>query len=270
MSTKSSFRELLERRDATQVESPKSSGSPAVKLMLTAGNIRQPIDVARLFRRYGMSLRKAHDTLTRLARRNAVAAEFCADDLSQLISQLSGVGVKADPIQIPDIDVRRVRDRFSLSQADFALQFGLEVDTIRNWEQGRNAPDPSARLLLKIIDSCPEVIEAALTSREPREYLFGTALYLRSYDQNRSYAFGLSFQKEEARNIAQEQSIFPVASAIQPRAQQVVQLEAEEKRLRDPLFFFAIYPNRRQYNPPEAFGSTPSFVGVQAPQRRAI
>ena len=45
-----------------------------------------------------------------------------------------------------------------LSQAEFAIRFGLELDTLQNWEQGRNQPDPAARLLLKVIELHPEVV----------------------------------------------------------------------------------------------------------------
>jgi hypothetical protein len=88
---------------------PKSSSSHTVKLVLTADDIRQPINVAHVLREHGMSLRRAHDVLTKLAQRQAVAVELDADDAGQLFSQLSDVGVNADPIQIPDIDVKRRR-----------------------------------------------------------------------------------------------------------------------------------------------------------------
>jgi DNA-binding transcriptional regulator YiaG len=134
--------------------------------MLAARDIRQPVDVARVLQKFGLSLRRAHDVLTRLARGGAVAAELHMNDVGELFSALSSVGVDAALIRIPDVDVKGVRDRFGLSQADFALRFGLEVDTVRNWEQGRNTPDQSTRLLLKIIESYPEVVEAVLTNRQ--------------------------------------------------------------------------------------------------------
>jgi DNA-binding transcriptional regulator YiaG len=167
VSNKSSFRERLERREPTPAKSLGRSDSPAVRLMLLAGNIRQPVEVARLFRKYGLSLRKAHDALNRLAKRETVAAEFYADDPNQLLSDLSSSGVNAYRIQVPDVDVKQVRDRLGISQAEFALRFGLELDTVQNWEQSRNIPDQSTRLLLKIIDSCPAVVESVLTGCSP-------------------------------------------------------------------------------------------------------
>ncbi len=68
---------------------------------------------------------------------------------------------------MPTVDPRHVREIFGLTQAEFADRFLLNIDTIRNWEQGRNEPDPSARLLLKVIEEYPQVIEAILSGISP-------------------------------------------------------------------------------------------------------
>jgi putative transcriptional regulator len=51
---------------------------------------------------------------------------------------------------------RRVRRKLGLSQIAFARRIGVPVDTVRNWEQGRRAPQGAARALLRIIDRAPE------------------------------------------------------------------------------------------------------------------
>lgn len=61
-------------------------------------------------------------------------------------------------------DVRSIRSRLGLTQADFAEQFGLSVSTVRDWEQGRRNPDGPARVLLSVIDQQPDVVRKA-TSR---------------------------------------------------------------------------------------------------------
>ena len=68
-------------------------------------------------------------------------------------------------IEPPQSDVRHVRERLGLSQAEFALRFGLELATVQNWEQGRYRPDPAAQLALKIIDRHPDVVDAIMTKR---------------------------------------------------------------------------------------------------------
>jgi DNA-binding transcriptional regulator YiaG len=112
-----------------------------------------------------MSLRRAFDTLNRLAAGETVAVEFNTDDSEKLISELSEAGVKVTHIATPQIDPKQVRERLGLSQAEFALRFGLELDTIQNWEQGRYRPDPAARLLLGIIDRDPALVDSVLAQR---------------------------------------------------------------------------------------------------------
>jgi putative transcriptional regulator len=57
---------------------------------------------------------------------------------------------------------RRVRRRVGLSQVAFARRIGVPVDTVRNWEQGKRAPQGPARALLRIIDRAPEAALRAL------------------------------------------------------------------------------------------------------------
>jgi DNA-binding transcriptional regulator YiaG len=164
MSTKSSFREALERRDGPKERSPVRSGSP-VRLVLTLDDVGKPVSVARLLTNHGMSLRKAHEAFNRLADGKTVAVELHADDARKLVSELSVLGVKAFPIESPQIDVRRVREHLGLSQAEFCIRFGLELDTVQNWEQGRYRPDPAAQILLSVIEAYPECVDSVLTKR---------------------------------------------------------------------------------------------------------
>lgn len=75
----------------------------------------------------------------------------------------------ADPktyrVHIPDeIDVKAIRARTGLSQDKFANRFGFKAATLRDWEQGRSRPEPTARVLLTVIDREPEAVERALAS----------------------------------------------------------------------------------------------------------
>jgi len=60
------------------------------------------------------------------------------------------------------IDVRAVRGRTTLSQEAFCVRYGLDVATLRNWEQGRSEPDAAARTLLCTIARNPVAVEDAL------------------------------------------------------------------------------------------------------------
>ena len=64
--------------------------------------------------------------------------------------------------QIPD--VRAIRRKLELSQAEFAARFGFSVRTIQEWEQGRAVPDRPARILLRVIEKSPRAVENAVAA----------------------------------------------------------------------------------------------------------
>lgn len=62
----------------------------------------------------------------------------------------------------PPPDVRAIRAGLKLTQPAFAARFGLPVGTVRDWEQGRAVPDQAARVLLRVIEREPAMVERAL------------------------------------------------------------------------------------------------------------
>src|SRR5512135_1599886 len=65
----------------------------------------------------------------------------------------------------PATFVRQVRARFGLTQAAFAEQIEVPIETVRNWEQGKRSPRGPARALLKLINNAPAAAFAALGRR---------------------------------------------------------------------------------------------------------
>jgi putative transcriptional regulator len=59
-------------------------------------------------------------------------------------------------------DVQAIRRKLGLSQSEFAARFGFSVRTIQEWEQGRAVPDRPARILLRVIEKSPKVVERAV------------------------------------------------------------------------------------------------------------
>ena len=55
-------------------------------------------------------------------------------------------------------DVKRIRDRYELSQTEFAALLGISVKTLQNWEQGRRSPHGAARVLLQVAAKHPEAV----------------------------------------------------------------------------------------------------------------
>lgn len=63
------------------------------------------------------------------------------------------------------LDVAAIRRKSGLSQPEFAKRFGLSVGTLRDWEQGRKAPERTAQILLRVIEREPAAVERALRER---------------------------------------------------------------------------------------------------------
>lgn len=61
------------------------------------------------------------------------------------------------------IDVKAIRKGLRLTQQQFAQEFGLELRTVQDWEQGRVLPTGAARTLLRIIERDPDAVRQALT-----------------------------------------------------------------------------------------------------------
>ena len=125
---------------------------------------RKPFrEVARSLVRSGVSLRKAHEVLERISAGARVPIELRGSSPSAIASALNRLGVTALAIKSPKVDIKRIRENQNLSQPEFAILYGLELDTLRNWEQGRNVPDRSTMVLLKVIERSHDAVLEALT-----------------------------------------------------------------------------------------------------------
>jgi putative transcriptional regulator len=75
----------------------------------------------------------------------------------------ASAAVRVHRVHVPDAtDVRALRQRLGLTQADFARRYGFALTALRDWEQGRRRPERSARVLLRVIEREPEAVERAL------------------------------------------------------------------------------------------------------------
>ena len=61
-------------------------------------------------------------------------------------------------------DVKAIRGAQGLTQEEFAARYGFALSALREWEQGRRAPDRSARLFLKVIAREPKAVRRALAA----------------------------------------------------------------------------------------------------------
>jgi putative transcriptional regulator len=103
-------------------------------------------------------------TKGRIAKKRPTVGERIIEGLEQAVAWTRGQNdrVRVTLVAVPDVDVRDVRQKMGLSQAQFATKFGFPPATLRNWEQGRARPDAPTRVLLAVIAKHPEAVEDVL------------------------------------------------------------------------------------------------------------
>jgi DNA-binding transcriptional regulator YiaG len=113
-----------------------------------------------------ISLREAHAIVTRLFDHGEAVVELpMVESVEALTHELAACNVTAKPYGPPlKVDVKAIRETMAMSQEQFALEFGLELGTLRNWEQGRSEPDTAARNFLTTVARDPSAVRRALVS----------------------------------------------------------------------------------------------------------
>jgi putative transcriptional regulator len=94
------------------------------------------------------------------------AFDKIAGGLADAIAIANG---EADPatyrVHAPaDVDVVKIRKGLGLTREAFASRFGLQLGTVRDWEQHKRKPDGAARVLLTVIEKEPEAVTRALAA----------------------------------------------------------------------------------------------------------
>ena len=68
-------------------------------------------------------------------------------------------GLRVSKVELPD--VRAIRRSLGMSQHHFSAAYRIPLPTLKNWEQGRRAPDaPAAAYLLAIKRRPKEIMDA--------------------------------------------------------------------------------------------------------------
>jgi putative transcriptional regulator len=66
-------------------------------------------------------------------------------------------------VYIPErVDVKAIREKLNMTQAEFAARFSFNIARVRDWEQGRSQPDGALRAYLLVIERQPKAVEKAL------------------------------------------------------------------------------------------------------------
>jgi DNA-binding transcriptional regulator YiaG len=88
-----------------------------------------------------------------------------ADPLAHIkrpLRPLNGPEPREAQLEFAPIDVLEIRYKFHATQRQFARMFGISVETLRNWEQGKRRPHGPARALLRVAKANPEEVVRTL------------------------------------------------------------------------------------------------------------
>ncbi len=155
----------FERLERTPGESRVEFGSPVPLLIETAGSDVKSIPaIQALAKRWTPLLRAKRAIEAMLDDGRAYVFVPQVEALAALTAELASAGVRATVASAPEPDIKATRDGMGLTQEQFAIRFGLDLDTVRNWEHGRRKPDTAARSYLRAIANDPAAVETALWS----------------------------------------------------------------------------------------------------------
>ncbi len=88
--------------------------------------------------------------------------------LTEAIEYSKGKSNKAIVHNFTSVDVKAIRKKVAMSQAEFASAFGISLGTLRHWERGDRKPRGPALVLLNVVAKEPEAVLRALsTNHEP-------------------------------------------------------------------------------------------------------
>jgi putative transcriptional regulator len=86
------------------------------------------------------------------------------DAARDVIRELELTGIRAVRLaHATDVTerLRKMRAKLGLTQEQFALRFGFDLDALQNWEQGRRKPDRAIAAYLRVIARDPETAARA-------------------------------------------------------------------------------------------------------------
>ncbi len=72
--------------------------------------------------------------------------------------------IKLEQVWPKPIDVKAIRKKIKMSQAEFSRAYGISKRALQEWEQGGRQPDSAARAYLTVIAKEPVAVRRALAS----------------------------------------------------------------------------------------------------------
>ena len=118
------------------------------------------IDAIFALRQRGITTLKAKRAMEEVVAKGvSVVILPCVENLDDLLGDLNDAGFMARRLKVPERSKLKVlRARLGMTREQFALRYGLSIENVRNWEEGRRPIDSTARSYLAAIANDPENI----------------------------------------------------------------------------------------------------------------
>ena len=82
-------------------------------------------------------------------------------DIDRMIAEDAELAPPTETL-VPLLDLRDIRRKLGLTQAQLAKKLRITVATLRNWEHGQDQTNPALQALLRVLDRLPEPALRAL------------------------------------------------------------------------------------------------------------
>ena len=84
------------------------------------------------------------------------------ESVKQMGSIMRGEKIPHRRTVLSTVDVKGLRERFSLTQNQFSSMIGVSIKTLQNCEQRRREPEGPAKALLRVVEKEPQAVMNAL------------------------------------------------------------------------------------------------------------
>ncbi len=126
------------------------------------GGFEWRIHVAHRLRCSGLGLKAAHTAISELAEKDWTLCEIPVDggleDLARDLKPLDVQLYRGRTFPEPGTFMAAVRACYEISQPEIADALGVDIDTVQNWEQGRNRTDSAFLSLIALFDRGPALV----------------------------------------------------------------------------------------------------------------
>jgi len=178
--TSSSLKERFARLGRVRDIDRERSGSPVVLVLRPERKRIDTVSASMTLAKRGLSMLRAKRNIELVFGGNEIAVRLPnVESVDTVVSELRAAGIRtARILHDPPSDVpgwlKAMRARLGMTQEQFALRFGFDLDALQNWEQGRRPPERTIISYLRVIDR--DMQAAALAQEEDlSEHVFGTA-----------------------------------------------------------------------------------------------